>query len=125
VQSAFLALASAAPQVKAGKLRVLAITGNTRMAALPDVPTFAEQGLKGMDLEQWWGVLGPAGVPRLVVDRLHGEIIKALAVPDIRERVLELGVIPNSQPADPFRKLLVREVAFATKLVKDAGIRVE
>ena len=125
IQSAFLTLASAMPQVKAGKLRVVGITGNARMAALPDVPTFAEQGLKGMDLEQWWGALGPAGVPASVVDRLHGEIVKALAVPDVRERVLELGVLPNPQPAAPFRQLLIREVAFAEKLVKEAGIKVE
>ncbi|MBC7780804.1 MAG: tripartite tricarboxylate transporter substrate binding protein [Proteobacteria bacterium] len=125
IQSSFLSLASAMPQVKAGKLRVIAVTGNARMAALPDVPTFAEQGLKGMDLEQWWGVLGPAGVPRPIVDRLHGEIVKALGVPEIRERVLDLGVIPNPQPAEPFRALLTREVAFAEKLVKEAGIKVE
>lgn len=125
IQSAFLTLASAMPQVRAGKLRVIAITGERRMAALPEAPTFTEQGLKGMDLEQWWGLLGPAGVAQPVVDRLHAETVRALAVPDIRERVAELGVIANPQPGPVFRRLIEREVAGAERLVKEAGIRVE
>lgn len=125
IQSAFLTLASAMPQVRAGKLRVIAITGERRMAALPEAPTFVEQGLKGMDLEQWWGLLGPAGVAQAVVDRLHAETARALAVPDIRERIAELGVIANPQPGPVFRRLIEREVAGAERLVKEAGIRVE
>lgn len=125
IQSAFLTLASAMPQIRAGKLRVIAITGERRMAALPDVPTFAEQGLKGMDLEQWWGLLGPAGVAPPVVDRLHAETVRAMAIPDIRDRIAELGVIANPQPGPVFRRLIEREVAGAERLVKDAGIRVE
>ncbi len=71
IQSAFLTLASAMPQVKAGTLRAVGITGDRRMGVLPDVPTFAEQGLKGMGLEQWWGLLGPAGVAQPIVARPH------------------------------------------------------
>jgi tripartite-type tricarboxylate transporter receptor subunit TctC len=125
IQSAFLTLASAMPQVRAGKLRVVGITGDKRMSVLPDVATFGEQGLKGMDLEQWWGLLGPAGVPSPTADRLHAETVKALAVADIRERVLELGVLANPQPGAVFRQLIQREVAFAERLVKESGIKVE
>ena len=72
------------PMLQAGKLRALAVTGATRLPGLPDVPTFAELGIAGIDSGFWWGIVGPAGLPKPVVDRLNNEIRQILAEPAVR-----------------------------------------
>src|SRR5215470_12492582 len=73
------------PHVKGGKLRAIAVTGDTRSRALPEVPALAEQGLPGFSALAWWGIFAPAGVPKPVIDKLHAELVKAFGLPDVRK----------------------------------------
>lgn len=125
VDAAFSTLASAAPLVSAGKLRVIGVTSLKRLAAFPDVPTFVEIGVPDLVVEHWWGVLGPPGLPKEVVQRLQAEIAKAVAAPDVRERFSALGVEPRSSTPEQFRELIQSYVARWTRVVKEHNIRVE
>ncbi len=99
-------MASAGAQVKAGRLRVLAVTGARRQPDFPDVPTFTEAGVPGMDYEQWFGVLGPAQMPRPVVDRLSSAIAQVLRAPDVRERLAAMALeVASPEPEEMRRKL--------------------
>jgi tripartite-type tricarboxylate transporter receptor subunit TctC len=111
------------PHVKAGKLRVLAVLSPTRAGILPDVPTIAESGYPGFEASVWYGFVGPAGLPAPVVARLHAEIQKALASPEVRERLTGAGgeVLPG--PVDRFTALLASERARYEKLIRDARIQ--
>jgi tripartite-type tricarboxylate transporter receptor subunit TctC len=99
-------MASAGPHVKAGKLRALAVTGARRNADFPDVPTFAELGVNGMDYEQWFGIMGPAGMPQPVVDKLAAAMEQVLAMPDVRERLSGMALqVATPGPAEMKRKV--------------------
>lgn len=121
----FTSMATAAPHVKAGKLRVLGVTSNKRLAAFPEVPTFEESGLSGLSFEHWWGVIAPAKTPPAVVAKLHGEIARALAAPDVRERFTNLAVEPRTNSPEAFRALIESDLARWAKVVRDAGIKPE
>ena len=99
--------------VRGGKLRPLAVTGLTRSALLPNVPTLDESGLKGYEVTLWFGVLAPAGLPAELMARLHGELNKAFSRPEVRARLTEQGftlaALPLAPPAE-FNKLIVREL---------------
>jgi tripartite-type tricarboxylate transporter receptor subunit TctC len=97
--------------IKAGKLKALAVTGDKRSAVLPDVPTLAEAGVKGVDVFSWQAVAAPKGLPKDVNDRLHGAIVKALNEPDVRKSLSEQGfeVVGNSQ--EQFATFLNQELA--------------
>jgi tripartite-type tricarboxylate transporter receptor subunit TctC len=92
VQLMFDNLASALPNVRAGKLRALAVTTMRRSSALPDLPTLDESGLQGFDMTTWWGLMGPAKLPPDVVQRLSVEILKAMDSADVRERLRAMGM---------------------------------
>ena len=114
------------PQLKAGKLRAIGVTGLKRSVSLPDVPTLDEQGLKGFELTQWQGVLVPAGTPRAIIDKLHGAIVKALKMPDVIERLSTQGgneLVGNTP--EQFAQQIRSDLAKYAKLVRDAKIRVE
>ncbi len=119
-------IANALPQIKAGKLRALAVTTLKRSPALPDLPTIDEAGLRGFDLTTWFGVFLPAGVPKELVDRLNGEIVKALASKELRERLTAMGAEPPSitVPAE-FASFVQREMVKYEKVVKASGARVD
>jgi len=121
----FTSMATAASLVKAGRLRVLGVTSSKRLAAFPDVPTFEENGLAGLTFEHWWGVMAPARTPPAVVARLHDEIVKALAAPDVRERFAALAVEPRTNTPEQFRALIESDLARWAKVVRDAGIKLE
>jgi len=121
----FTSMATAAPLVKAGRLRILGVTSSKRLAAFPDVPTFEESGLAGLTFEHWWGVMAPARTPPVVVARLHGEIVKALAAPDVRERFAALAVEPRTSTPEQFRALIESDLVRWAKVVRDAGIKLE
>lgn len=123
IPATFTSMATAAPLVKAGKLRVLGVTSVKRVATLPEVPTFAESGISDFVVEQWWGVLAPAGVAPPVVARLHGGIVKAVEAPDVRERFETLAVQPATDSPGQFRALLASEVKRWAAVVKEAGIK--
>jgi len=106
VQVMITTMASAGTHVKAGKLRALAVTGNRRNAEFPDVPTFAEIGITGMDYEQWFGIMGPANLPKPVVDRLAGAMEQVLRMPDVRERLAGMALeVAQPGPAEMRTKL--------------------
>jgi tripartite-type tricarboxylate transporter receptor subunit TctC len=119
-------IANALPQVKAGKLRALAVTTVKRATAMPELPTIDEAGLRGFDLTTWFGVFVPAKTPRELVDRLNGEIVKALTSKEGRERLAAMGTEPSAidTPAE-FAAFVQREEAKYAKVVKASGARVE
>lgn len=109
--------------VRAGKLRGLAVSGKSRSMIAPDIPTMAEAGLEGYEFEGWTGVFAPAGTPREIVERLNREVAKALAVPDVKERLIATGYEPSGQPADQFASVVSADLAKMGKIVKGAGIQ--
>ncbi len=121
----FTSMATAAPLVKAGRLRVLAVTSPRRLAAFPDVPTFEESGVPGLVFEHWWGVMAPARTPAPVVERLHSEIAKALASAEVRERFTAFSLEPRTNTPAEFRSLIESDLVRWAKVVRDAGIKAE
>ena len=121
----FTSMATAAPFVKAGRLRILGVTSAKRLPAFPDVPTFEESGMPGMTYEHWWGVMAPARTPVAVVERLQAEIVKAVNSADLRERFAALAVEPRTNTPEQFRALLESDLKRWAKVVKDAGIKPE
>ena len=113
------------PHIQAGKLRGLAISTPRRLPQLPDVPTFAEEGITGFDVANWYGVMAPAGTPRELVARLNADINKAMQVPEVRARLEGVGTQLREQSAADFDAYMKAEVAKYAKLVKDAGVRLE
>lgn len=125
VDAVFSTLASAAPLVSAGKLRVIAVTSPKRLPQFPDVPTFSEVGITDLVVEHWWGMLGPAAMPRDIVQRLQTEIAKAVAAPDIRERFNALSVEPRTGTPEAFRDLIDSYVKRWARVVKENKIKAE
>jgi tripartite-type tricarboxylate transporter receptor subunit TctC len=121
----FTSMATAAPFVKAGRLRVLAVTSARRLASFSDVPTFEESGVSGMVFEHWWGVMAPAGTPRAIVDKLNVLIARVIDASDVRERFSALAVEPRTTTPEQFRALLEADLGRWAKVVKDAGIKPE
>ena len=113
------------PLVKAGKLRPLGITDLKRSPFLPDLPTLSESGLKGYEMVGWNGMFVPAGTPPAVVSKLHAEVVKALALPAVKERFAALGADPSGMSPAEFSAFVAAETAKWAKVVKDANIKVE
>jgi tripartite-type tricarboxylate transporter receptor subunit TctC len=118
-------LASSLSQVKGGRVRALAVTTAKRTPLAPELPTIAESGLAGFDVSTWFGLFVPAGTPRPVVDRLHAEFTKALAAPDVREKMLNLGAEPVGSTPEQFAAYVKAEAAKYAKLVKASGAKVD
>ena len=112
-------------QVKSGQLRPLGVTGMRRMPTMPDVPTIHEAGVPGYESLGWFGLVAPAGVPRDVITKLNVEINRILQLPDVRERLLELGAEPAKTTPDEFLAFIRRDNAKWAKLIKERGIVVE
>ena len=125
VDFGFQAIIAALAQVRAGKLKALAVTGPKRSSALPDTPTMIETGVKGFDVTGWYAILAPRATPAAIVNRLNGEIGKVLALPDTRERFDRIGTeIATSTPAQ-LAALIKSDTARWSKIVKASGARVE
>lgn len=118
-------LASAAPQIRAGKLRAFAVTTAQRAAAMPDVPTMAEGGLPGFDVSTWFGVFAPAGTPGPIVAKLNDTFTLALRTPELRERLARMGAEPAPMSAEQFAGLVMSELAKYEKIVRYSGARVD
>ena len=116
---------SAAGALKAGKVRGLAITGSTRHPSWPDLPTMAEAGLAGMDITIWFGLFVPAGTPTPIVQRLHQEVVRIIALPDIRERLATLGVDPSGMSPEDFSRRVAEDIARWTRVAKEANIKAD
>jgi tripartite-type tricarboxylate transporter receptor subunit TctC len=112
------------PHVKAGRLRAVAVTGDKRSHALPDVPALAEQGFKGFSALAWWGIFAPAATPKPIIEKFHGELKKALAQADVKKTLTDtLGMdIVGSTPEEE-QKFLLGEMARWGKVVKDNNIK--
>lgn len=119
-------LPSSMAQIKAGKLKALAVTSAQRSAALPDVPTVEEAGnLKGFEASSWFGLLAPAGTPTDVVNRIQQEVAKALNTPAIKEKLLAQGAIPSGNTPAEFAKLIDAEHKKWAQVVKNSGAKVD
>lgn len=114
------------PHIQAGKLRALGVTSTTRIPMLPDVPTIAESGLPGFEFATWIGIAAPAGTPKAIVDRVHAEMVKALAMPDVKEAFAKQGMVPApSASPEAFARQINAEKARIATLAKNAGIQPE
>jgi tripartite-type tricarboxylate transporter receptor subunit TctC len=125
VSMMFDSASSAMSQIKAGKLRPLAVTADKRAAELPDVPTLGEQGVRGADVQTWYGLYVTAGTPKATVDRLAGELTRVLKLPDVQARIKGLGGEVNILPVEQFADMNRAEYERYGKLVRDAGIKAE
>lgn len=113
------------PHVKGGKVKAIAVTSLKRSELAPEVPTVDESGVKGFDVNVWFGVVAPASTPREIVTRLNTEINKIIAMPDVRQRFTNGGVTPVGGTADQFTEHIRNEVAKWGKVVKATGARAE
>ncbi len=121
----FIDLASGLPNVKAGKLRVLAAATPERVAALPDVPTMAEQGVPNFTAYAWQGLVGPAGLPEPVVKKLAADLEATLKSPAVSQKILDMGVIPMPMSSQDFKAYAEQERAAWADVIKKAGIKLE
>ena len=111
-----------APYVKAQRLRALAVTVASRVEQLPDVPTVAEQGYPGYDVNSWWGMLAPAGVPKPVLQQLNAKLREIYASPVMRERLAQVGLTERASNAEEFTRFIASEMDFWGKVVRENNI---
>jgi tripartite-type tricarboxylate transporter receptor subunit TctC len=125
VMLAFDSMQATLPHIRAGKLRALGLAAEKRSPVAPEIPTVAEAGGPAMTLASWYGILAPAGTSREIVARLHAEVVKALALPDLRERFAGLGIEPVGNAPDQFAIEIKEDIARWAKVVRAANIHAE
>jgi len=118
-------LANAMAQVKAGKLRALAVTTAERSKLAPELPTMAEAGLPGFDISTWYGLFAPAGTPPDIVTKWNADVTAMLRTPDMRERLLAQGAEPAPGTPDEFARFVATEAAKYARIVKASGAKVD
>jgi len=116
---------TAQPNIKAGKVKGIAISSSVRSPLVPDLPTVAESGLPGFQSLVWFGLLGPANTPKTVVDRVNAEMNKALQLSDIQARFTQMGFEPAGGTAADFAQAIQRDSQKWSKVIKDAGVKAE
>lgn len=116
---------TAVQHVKAGRLRALAMLSDKRSPVLPEVPTLRESGVHGVELSSWIGLMAPAGTPRPIIDRLHAEMVKIVAMPDVKERLARLNYEPVGDTPEQFAAAIAAETARWAKIVKETGFKPE
>ena len=116
---------AALSNVKAGRIRALAVTTKQRISAMPDVPTFEEAGVKGYESIGWFGAVAPAGTPSAVIQRLNSEIRAALAAPDVREKAIAAGCEPAADSPQEFAAFIRDEARKWADVIKKAGVKIE
>jgi tripartite-type tricarboxylate transporter receptor subunit TctC len=122
---AFTALPSSIAAVQSGQLRALGVASTERAASLPDVPTYAEQGIKDQEADTLTGIVAPAGTPKEIVDLLYREIAKIVAQPDVKERLTVLGFNPVANTPEQYGERIKLEIDKWGKVVRDAKLRIE
>lgn len=125
VQMMFSNLLTSMPHVRAGKLRAIGISSPKRSPQASDLPAIAESGLPGFSAVPWYGVLGPAGMPRAIVDKLNAEIARSVLQPDIKERFVSQGIDMQSSTPEQFGELIKSELVKWRKVVREAGAKVD
>jgi tripartite-type tricarboxylate transporter receptor subunit TctC len=124
VELAVGSVAVLAAHVKGGKLRAVAVTGDKRSSAMPDVPALAEQGLPGFSALAWWGIFAPTGTPKPILDKLHAELVKIVNMPDVHKTLTEtLGMDIQAASPEATQKFLLGEMARWGRVVKDNDIK--
>jgi tripartite-type tricarboxylate transporter receptor subunit TctC len=123
INMAFANIVNVLPLAREGKLRALAITSRKRSGLAPDLPTMAESGFPGFEAVPWFGLLAPAGTPQDVVDKLHNETVKTLAMPEVRKKFDELGLEPVGNTPAEFAAIIRKETPEWAKVIKEAGIK--
>jgi tripartite-type tricarboxylate transporter receptor subunit TctC len=124
-QVLFSSTATALPHVKSGRLKPIAVTTAKRIPALPEVPTVAESGLPGYEVVLWHGLIGPKGLPKAVVDRVVGEVNKALKQPETADQLQNDGVAPAGGTPEQFAAQIKKEIGVWRKVAADAGVKPE
>ena len=125
VSMMFATVISAKPHIRSGKLRALGITSAERSPVAPDIPTIAESGLPGFEVDVWFGLLAPAATPRAIVERLAHEVRRALDAPEIRAKFAELSAVPSPTTPDQFAAIIRADIAKWAKVVKESGAKIE
>jgi tripartite-type tricarboxylate transporter receptor subunit TctC len=125
IQYSFGSWSTVGPFVKAGKLRALAVTSEKRSAITPDLPSIAESGFKGYDATPWWGIVGPRGMTRQMVNRINADINKAMASAEMKERFGAQGIEIVTGTPEQFAALVKSEIARWAAIVKNAGIKAD
>ena len=125
VPASFQLLPNVIGALKAGQVRPLAVANDTRLAALPDVPTAAELGVKDYESSAWFGLVGPRGTPRAVIDKVHADMAAAMADPGVKGRFVEFGAEPMTNSPEEFARFISKEVVKWRDLIAKAGIKAE
>jgi len=118
-------LANSTPQLKAGRLKALAVTTATRSALIPELPTLAETGLPGFDIYTWWGFMAPAGTPKEIIAKWNAEVTRILATPEMKAFFAQQGAEPAPTTPEQFAALIRSEIPKYAKIVKDSGAKVD
>jgi tripartite-type tricarboxylate transporter receptor subunit TctC len=122
---AFSTALSVVPFVKGGRLRAVAVTSSQRSSFMPELPTVAESGLPGYEASTWYGVIAPAGTPRAIVARLNNEIVKVLALPEVKDRLVTQGIDPIGNTPEQFAAYIRSEIVKWAKIIKSTGVTAE
>jgi tripartite-type tricarboxylate transporter receptor subunit TctC len=125
VQLVFIGIPAAAPHIKAGRLRALALVAEHRSSVLPEVPTVAEASLPKFEVTTWYGILAPAGTPRPIVERLNRELGKIMHSPELKKRIEALATDPVTSTPEEFADLIKREIAKWGEVVREAGVKAD
>jgi tripartite-type tricarboxylate transporter receptor subunit TctC len=125
VDMVIASLASGIAHVKGGTLLGLGVSGETRSNLLPEVPTFAEAGQPGYDMSYWWGIAAPAGTPRAIVERLHGEVVRACAKPRLRDAFLQQAAVAVTSTPEEMTRHLEREIGVWREVIARAKVTVQ
>ena len=125
VQLASMGFPPAIPQIKAGRLRAIAVTGAKRSPLLPEVPTVSEAGLSGFVVSSWYGLFGPAGLSKDIITKVNGDTVALLALADVKERLAGLGAEPAPMSPEEFGRYVRAEIAKWAKVVKDSGAKAD
>ncbi|OYU71910.1 MAG: receptor, partial [Burkholderiales bacterium PBB5] len=124
-QAMFPGLAAAVPHIRSGRVRPLAVTGLARHPQFKDIPTLDELGYKGFDAQQWYGVVGPAGMPMAIVKQLNDALAAVLMAPDLREKLAIEAVEPNPMSPEKFADFIRTDIARWTQLAKARNIQLD
>jgi tripartite-type tricarboxylate transporter receptor subunit TctC len=125
IQLAFIPPMVVLPQIKAGRVKAIAYTGETRLPELGQVPTFAESGMPGFDVKAWLGFFVPPLTPKEIIDKLSTEIAKIVAMPDIKESLARQGMEPFAAPPDKFAAVIRADIAKWGDIIKTANVKIE
>lgn len=123
VQLVFSTLSTATGAIEAGRVRPLAVAGSKRFEGMPELPTMSEAGLKGFEVNNWYGLFAPAGTAKDIIARASAEAAKALAAPDVKKRLMDAGIIATSSSPEVFAAYTRAETAKWSKVIKDANIK--